>query len=221
MIMKMEKSPMLKTIPHHVAHHFEDADQEFDAAKIGMWLFLAQELLFFSALFVGYGVFRFLHPETFVHASKLLSWKMGLVNTMVLISSSFTMVMAVWMTQMDRVRVAIRLLWATAGLAMMFMVIKYFEYSAKIHHGYLPGSWFSAADAYEHLHLFFTCYFLITGLHGIHVLIGVGLILWLIRKSKQGYFHKDYYTPLEMVGLYWHLVDIVWIFVFPLLYLVG
>jgi cytochrome c oxidase subunit 3 len=122
---------------------------------------------------------------------------------------------------MNRVRESIRLLWATAGLAMVFMVIKYFEYSSKIHHGYLPGSWFSAADAYEHLHLFFTCYFLITGLHGIHVLIGVGLILWLIRKSKQGLLHKDYYTPLEMVGLYWHLVDIVWIFVFPLLYLVG
>ena len=211
---------MITRLAHHVGHHFETAEQEFDAAKIGMWLFIAQELLFFSALFVGYGVYRYLNPETFAYGSKLLSWRLGAVNTAVLISSSFTIVLAVWMAQMDRVKASIKLLWSTVGLSVLFLIIKYFEYGSKFKKGYLPGEFFFADSTVEYLHVFFTLYFLITGLHAIHIIVGIGLILWLIKRSYAGHFHKGYFTPLEMVGLYWHLVDVIWIFVFPLLYLI-
>lgn len=214
-------SKAVSFIKHKVAHHFDTTDQEFDSAKIGMWLFLAQELLFFSGLFVAYAVFRFLHPEMFIGASKLLSWKMGAVNTLFLISSSFTMVMGVREAQLNNRDRSILYLILTFVFAAFFMVVKFFEYSGKIHHGFLPGQFFSGASEFEYLHLFFSLYFLITGLHGLHVVIGMGLILWLIYRSYKSEFYSEYYTPVEMVGLYWHLVDIVWILVFPLLYLIG
>lgn len=208
-------------IKHHVGHHFDTADQEFDSAKIGMWLFLAQELLFFSGLFVAYAIFRFLHPEMFIEASKLLSWKLGALNTAFLITSSFTIVMGVREAQLNNRNQSIKYLFATFLLAACFMIVKFFEYKSKISHGYLPGINFTGVSNFDHLHLFFSLYFVITGLHGLHVIIGMGLILWLIKRSYAGEFHSDYFTPVEMVGLYWHLVDIIWIFVFPLLYLIG
>lgn len=204
---------------HEVAHHFESAEQEFDAAKIGMWAFIAQEILFFSALFVAYAVMKFLHPEMFVNASSLLSWKMGLFNTTVLITSSFTMVMAVQRTQVNKIKQSINYLYATLGLAGVFMVVKYFEYTSKFSHGIFSTKFFTAEGAFETLPVFFGIYFVATGLHGLHILIGMGLILWLILRARKGEFHSEYFTPVEMVGLYWHLVDIVWIFLFPLLYL--
>ena len=205
---------------HKTAHHFENASQEFDTCKIGMWAFISQEILFFSGIFVAYGAFRYLHPEMFVEASSHLSWKLGFFNTLVLIASSFTMVLGVYSAQKNRIKACLNYLYATFGLAALFLVVKYFEYSEKIHHGYLPFRFFSGEGVDPNLHIFFGLYFAATGLHAIHIIIGMGLILWLIRKTKKGLIHDQYFTPIEMVGLYWHLVDIVWIFLFPLLYLI-
>lgn len=211
----------IKVVEHHVAHHFDTAEQEFEASKLGMWLFLAQEILFFSGLFVAYAVFRGLYPEMFLDAHHHLSWKLGALNTVFLITSSFTMVMSVRSFQVNKIKQAIYNLIATFTFATLFLVVKFFEYSAKFHHGLLPAHWFSAEGAYNTMHLFFGLYFTMTGLHGLHVLIGMGLIGWMILRAHRGEFHADYITPVEMVGLYWHLVDLVWIFLFPLLYLVG
>lgn len=206
-------------IKHKVSHFFQNSEQEFDAAKIGMWAFIAQEILFFSGLFVAYGMMRYLHPEAFLEGSHHLNRILGTLNTVVLITSSFTMVMAVYKAQTSKVKSCANYLLATFFLAGAFLVVKYFEYSEKFHHGYLPGKFFNASGASEYLHIFYSIYFVATGLHALHIIIGMGLILWIYRKTKKGYYHKEYFTPVEMVGLYWHLVDIVWIFLFPLLYL--
>lgn len=210
-----------KFIEHHVAHHFESAEQEFTAAKLGMWAFLAQELLFFGGLFVAYVIFRYLYPGMFLDAHHHLSWKMGALNTCFLITSSFTMVMSIRSAQLSQKKATINYLVVTFLLACAFLVVKYFEYMSKIEHGYLPSRWFFGEGMYENLHLFFGIYFTMTGLHGLHVLIGIGLIGWMIIRAVRGEFYSEFYTPLEMVGLYWHLVDLIWIFLFPLLYLVG
>ena len=208
-------------IPHEVAHHFDTAEQEFETAKLGMWAFLGQELLFFSGLFVAYGIFRFLYPEMFIDAHHHLSWKMGALNTFFLIKSSFTIVMGVRSAQLSQKKPMLKYLIMTFILAFAFLIVKYFEYSAKFHHGYLPSNWFTGEGLFENMHLFFGLYFVLTGLHGLHVAVGMGLIAWLIIRGRRGEFHADFYTPVEMVGLYWHLVDLIWIFLFPLLYLIG
>jgi len=208
-------------IKHEVAHHFDTAEQEFESAKLGMWAFLAQEILFFSGLFVAYIVFRYLYPDMFIDANSHLSWKMGALNTVVLIGSSFTMVMAVRSAQVNQQKHTFYYLLATFLAAAMFIVVKGFEYAEKFHHGLLPSKFFTGVGVYENMHLFFGLYFTMTGLHGLHVLVGMGLIAWLMYRNAKGEFHEDYFTPLEMVGLYWHLVDLIWIFLFPLLYLIG
>lgn len=208
-------------IKHEVAHHFDTAEQEFESAKLGMWAFLAQEILFFGGLFVAYIVFRYLYPEMFIDASSHLSWKLGALNTVVLIASSFTMVMAVRSAQVNQQKHTFYYLLATFMCAAMFMCVKSVEYAEKIHHGFLPAKFFGGEGIFETMHLFFGLYFTMTGLHGLHVLVGMGLIAWLMYRNSKGEFYEDYFTPLEMVGLYWHLVDLIWIFLFPLLYLIG
>jgi len=203
----------------HVAHHFDTAEQQFDAAKLGMWLFLGQEILFFSALFVAYAVFRYLYPEMFFEASTHLSWQMGAINTVFLITSSFTMALAIREQQLDRQKNSFLLLGATLFFAFLFLIIKYFEYAEKISHGYLPSLFFSGHGDAETMPIFFGIYFFMTGLHAVHVLIGMGLIVWLMIRSAKKQFSSENYTALEMSGLYWHLVDLIWIFLFPLLYL--
>ncbi|MEK9726877.1 MAG: cytochrome c oxidase subunit 3 family protein [Candidatus Margulisiibacteriota bacterium] len=200
-------------------HYFKDEHQEFEACKVGMWAFLAQEILFFSGLFVAYGVYKFFNPEMFLYASSLLDWKLGFINTIFLIISSFTMVMAVFHIQHGERKKTLINLSITFLLATLFLVIKAFEYKSKFDHGYFPGMHFSGEGPFDSLHIFFGLYFTITGLHALHVLIGMGLILWLIYRVYRGNVTKEYFTPVEMVGLYWHLVDVVWIFLFPLLYL--
>ena len=208
-------------IKHHVGHHFNNSDQEFSSAKLGMWLFLGQEILFFSALFVTYAVYRFLNPDMFIDAHHHLSWKMGGLNTLVLILSSYTMAMSIHSAQNSRKKHTFYYLLITFLCAAMFMVVKAVEYKAKIDHGYVPSFWFTGEGTFETMPIFFGIYFTLTGLHGLHVLVGMGLLIWLMIKTKQGYFYADYYTPVESVGLYWHIVDIIWIFLFPLLYLIG
>lgn len=214
-------SQEIKLVDHHVAHHFDTATQEFESAQLGMWLFLAQEVLFFGGVFVAFIFFRTMYPDAFLEASKHLSWKLGALNTTFLIFSSFTMVMGVRSIQLNQIKTAIKYLWTTFGFACAFMVVKAIEYSEKIHHGLLPSPWFSAEGVHNTVHIYFGLYFTMTGLHALHVLVGMGLILWMIRRAKKGEFHSQFFTPVEMVGLYWHLVDLIWIFLFPLLYLVG
>ncbi|MCM2277750.1 MAG: cytochrome c oxidase subunit 3 family protein [Oligoflexia bacterium] len=210
------------TTTHHHAHHFASANDEFEAAKQGMWVFLVTEVLMFGGLFVAYGIFRGLYPDMFHEAHKFLAVNMGATNTLVLILSSITMVLAVTATQRGRRDRAVLFLVLTFLLAGCFLVVKYFEYAHKFHEGLLPGGYFVNQELKDpKAPLFFSLYFVMTGLHMVHVLVGMGLIAWLFRRTARGEFGPQYYTPVELVGFYWHFVDLVWIYLFPLLYLVG
>lgn len=207
---------------HHHAHHFSSAEEEFEASKQGMWVFLVTEVLMFGGLFVAYGIFRSLYPEMYHEAYKHLAVSLGATNTVVLIVSSITMALAVSSTQKGMRDRAILFLAATFLLACCFLVVKYFEYSHKIHAGLLPGGFFNYPEIkHPKAPLFFSLYFVMTGLHGLHVLVGMGLLGWLILRSVKNEFSPRFYTPVELVGFYWHFVDLVWIYLFPLLYLVG
>jgi cytochrome c oxidase subunit III len=207
---------------HHHAHHFESAEHELEASKEGMWIFLLTEVLFFGGLFCAYAVFRAMYPEMFHEAHKMLNWKMGATNTVVLITSSLTMAMAVSACQKGQRNKAIINLILTFLLACCFLVVKYFEYEHKIHDGLLPGALFHNTElTHPKAPLFFSIYFGTTGLHGFHVICGMFAILWLLWRAIRGDFDTGYFMPVEMVGLYWHFVDLVWIFLFPLLYLVS
>lgn len=211
-----------KVHEHHFAHHFNSADAEFEACKQGMWLFLVTEVLMFGGLFVAYAIFRGLYPEMFHEAHQLLQVKMGFTNTLVLITSSVTMACAVSATQRGERDRAILCLILTFLLACCFLVIKYFEYAHKFADGLLPGGYYTSHELKSpKAPLFFSLYFMMTGLHGVHVLIGMGLITWMLVRTLKNEFSPHYYTPVELTGFYWHFVDLVWIYLFPLLYLVG
>jgi len=207
---------------HTIAEHFETAEQAYGSAKLGVWLFLVTEILLFGGLFVTYIVFRSLYPEMFHEASAFLNRPMGAINTVVLICSSFTMALGVNKTAHNDSKAAARYLLITFICGATFMVIKYFEYTHKIHEGLLPGIHFSFETiAHPKAPLFFSLYFMMTGLHGIHVLVGMGLIAWVLFRTRRGDFDQTYNTPVELTGIYWHLVDLIWIYLFPLLYLIG
>jgi cytochrome c oxidase subunit III len=278
--------------PPFLQHHFETPAQQFDAGKLGMWLFLATEVLFFAGLFCAYAVYRGNHPEVFSAGHRFLDVKYGAINTVVLIASSFTMALAVYCAQTSRQTGLIVCLSLTLLGAFAFMGVKYIEYEHKIKHGIVWGKGFNpqedhgsapaathapadhsaAAPAHadvkppvvaavvagieassivtapagpaglapppvmdEHghaplspevreaknVHIYLGIYFCMTGLHGIHVLGGIAVITWLLIASIKGRFNSEYYTPVDLIGLYWHLVDLVWIYLFPLLYLVD
>ena len=210
------------TTPAHVQHHFTDSEQQRESAKLGMWLFLLTEVLLFGGLFVAYGVFRAWYPDMFYNAHKQLDVMMGTVNTIVLITSSLTMALAIRFIQVDKKKLSVWFLVLTLLFAFTFLVIKYFEYSHKIELGQLPGNLYTFTGIEgNNPHIFFSIYFAMTGLHGIHVLIGMLVIGWVLFRTRKGHFSSEYYTPVEMAGLYWHLVDLIWIFLFPLLYLIG
>ena len=213
------------SVPHHErhhAHHFKTGLEEFEACKQGMWIFLVTEVLFFAGMFMAYAVLRVFYPQMMKHVHQLLNWKMGALNTIILISSSLSMALAVSAAQRGEREKIVRNLWITLLFAGGFLVVKYFEYSHKIHEAILPGKLY----AYHELSvakapLFFSVYFVMTGIHGLHVIIGMGVIYWLIRRASRNEFGPNYFTPVEMTGLYWHFVDLVWIYLFPLLYLVS
>jgi cytochrome c oxidase subunit III len=208
--------------PDYVQHHFADAAQQRDSSKFGMWIFLVTEILFFGGLFAAYAIYRAWNPEIFHNAHKALDWRLGMLNTLVLITSSLTIALAIRSLQVGKPKPAERYLWATLLLAATFMFVKYHEYAHKFHLGELPGKYYTYTGIEgTNPHVFFSIYFMMTGLHGIHVLIGMGVILWMIIRTRKGQFGAMYYNPVEVTGLYWHLVDIIWIFLFPLLYLVG
>jgi cytochrome c oxidase subunit 3 len=206
-----------------VAHHFDDAEQQHEAATLGMWVFLVTEVMFFGGLFTAYVAYRALYPGAFGHASNHLDVRLGTTNTAVLITSSLTMALAVRAAQVGAAPARIvRWLAATMLLGSTFLGIKLVEYAHKFREGLVPGSAFAypGSDAPQ-AQLFFSLYFGMTGLHALHMVIGLGLLAWLVREAGRGRFGAAYYTPVENCGLYWHFVDIVWIFLFPLLYLIG
>jgi cytochrome c oxidase subunit 3 len=279
-----------------LAHHFDTPQQQFDAGKLGVWLFLLTEVLFFAGLFVAYSVYRAMRPEVFVYAHYHLDTNLGAVNTCVLLISSLTAAWAVRNAQLRQKTMLVANIVITIACACTFMVVKYFEYSHKVHDGLLWGPNFApkhqvyelpifkekhpeAAAYAQHLikraeekkkaaanpppagvkpepvvertptreevepllaagmigpkahdpegvsyprnaHVFFSIYFFMTGLHGLHVVIGIGIFVWLLIRATKGVFGPQYFGPIDYAALYWHLVDLIWIYLFPLLYLI-
>ena len=212
----------MSTADFPLHNHFERPTQQVDASKLGMWLFLATEVLIFGGLFVAYAVYHHLHPELFKAAHHYLDVRMGAFNTVVLLFSSLTVVLAVHGAQQGKKQMVMLNLLITLLCAATFLVVKYVEYSHKFEAGLLPGYYFTNATiaSPDQAHIFFGIYFLMTGLHGIHVVIGMIVLGWLMWRMHKNEFNPQYYSPLEIGGLYWHLVDIIWIFLFPLLYLI-
>jgi len=215
--------------PKWLAHHFDTPAQQFDAAKLGMWAFLAQELLFFSGLFVAYGVYRSWYPEMFRAAAHQLNKEMGATNTVVLLFSSLTAALAVRSAQVGNKKLTGNLILVTIGCACAFLVIKFFEYQHKFEAGLLPGRFYhphvdhlvaGAPALPANTGSFFSIYFMMTGVHGVHVVVGIGVLIWIWLRNQRGEFSKEFFTPVDIVALYWHLVDLVWIYLFPLLYLI-
>lgn len=206
--------------PPHV-HHM-DAPTAYQAAKLGMWLFLATEVLLFGGLFASFAVYRWYYLAEFHHASHHLDWKLGMVNTIVLIFSSFTAALAVDAAQHGDNKKVTKLLGTTIACGCIFLVIKYIEWSTKYHHNLFPGTpGFNSAEFNQEYRTFFGLYYCMTGLHALHVIFGMGILGWVVSKSRRNRFAPNYYTPVEVGALYWHLVDLIWIYLFPLLYLVG
>jgi cytochrome c oxidase subunit 3 len=237
--------------PRFLAHHYETSKQQFDAGRLGMWIFLVTEILFFGGLFCAYAVYRGNHPEIFYAGHKYLDVSLGAINTAVLLISSLTMAWAVRSAQLDHRRALMVLLAATLVCAATFLGIKYAEYKHKWQDGLLWARKYAptarvaeeeeqaetphdrqdvaAADNLtpqqketlaRRIGVFFSIYFAMTGLHGLHVIAGMGAIGWLLVRSYKGHFGSQYFGPVDYVGLYWHLVDMIWIYLFPLLYLI-
>jgi cytochrome c oxidase subunit III len=203
-------------------HHFDDLGQQHEAATLGMWVFLATEVLFFGGLFAAYMLYRVWYPETWGAASRTLDITLGTVNTMVLIGSSLTMALAVRSAATDQRRTLVLFLILTMVLGAIFLGIKGVEYAHKFEEHHVPGLGFHFEGAApERANLFFSLYFAMTGLHALHMIIGLGIMAVMVFMSLRGRFSARWYTPVEVSGLYWHFVDIIWIFLFPLLYLVD
>jgi cytochrome c oxidase subunit III len=215
-----EERPYYETYTH--APHWRSNDEEFDATKIGMWLFLTTEVLLFAGLFCAYAVFRMLYPEAFSNGSHYLNWVYGGTNTLVLLISSFTVAMGIHNAQKNQQFWLRFNLFFTAMCGVLFLFIKFtFEYIPKWSQGKRPGEWFFYPFATDpHEPVWWSIYYVATGIHATHVLIGIILLLWLWVKAGKGHFGPNHYTGVEIVGLYWHIVDIVWVFLFPLLYLI-
>ena len=209
---------------HHpaLAHHFDNLAQQGEASTLGMWVFLVTEVLFFGGLFLVYLVYRSTYPEAFIAGSHELDVLLGGINTAVLITSSLTMALAVHAAQTGHRRTLMIFLVVTMVLGAAFLGIKSVEYYHKFVEHHVPGPGFQFEEEYiRHAQLFFSLYFIMTGLHAVHMIIGLGIMTWMLWWSWRGTITADYYSPIEISGLYWHFVDIVWIFLFPLLYLVD
>ena len=222
--------------PQHEGHHhpsmqhqFDSLEQQKESATLGMWMFLVTEIMFFGGLFISYVVYRTRFHEIFAFASSALNWRLGAFNTAVLIASSLTMAMAIWAAQVNKRKLIVVFLLLTIALGSTFLVVKYFEYAEKFEHHLVPGPHFAPDPEHygnivkvsDKAQVFFSLYFIMTGLHALHMIIGIGVLIWLLFPSWKGKFDSSYYNPLECTGLYWHFVDLVWIFLFPLLYLLG
>ncbi len=205
-----------------LAHQFDDLEQQHEAGWLGMWIFLATEIMFFGGMFAGYAVYRSVYPGAFADASQKLEVGLGATNTIVLICSSLTMALAVHAAQVGRRRSLVGLLLATMALGLVFLGIKGIEYAHKFEHHLVPGSSFLYAEGYARdAQVFFSFYFAMTGMHALHMVIGIGLLAVLAVRAWRGAFTPQHHAGVELTGLYWHFVDIVWIFLYPLLYLID
>lgn len=205
-----------------VAHQFDDVEQQRESVTLGMWTFLLTEIMMFGGLFTGYTVYRNAYPEAFMYASHHLDLVLGTVNTAVLLGSSLTMALAVHAAQTSNRKKTVGFLLGTMLLGSVFLGIKVVEYSHKFHENLVPGANFMVdGPQATNQELFFSFYFAMTGLHAVHMIIGFGILIVITVMAWKNRFSAEYYSPVEMFGLYWHFVDIVWIFLFPLLYLIG
>jgi len=208
----------------HLRHHFATPEQQMDAATLGMWTFLITEVLFFGGMFAGYAVYRGMYPDAFASTSRYMNLVLGGTNTAVLICSSLTMALSVRAAQLSKRRDLILFLILTMIFGTIFLVIKGFEYHDKWVEQLVPGFNFRYDEAIQYAHnaqILFFLYFAMTGMHALHMVVGLGLLTFLLVQANRRVFHANYFAPVEMIGLYWHFVDIVWIFLFPLLYLIG
>jgi cytochrome c oxidase subunit 3 len=208
-----------------LAHHWDSHEQQQEASFFGMWVFLITEIMFFGGLFTAYVVYRTANQRAFALASSELSIEWGAFNTAVLIGSSLTMALAVRAASTGRRKATVGFIFGTIVLGSVFLGVKAIEYSHKFHEHLVPGPGFDASHFPEAMansvHMFFNLYFLMTGLHALHMIIGIGILIWLMVLASKGRFSPENHNFVEGVGLYWHFVDIVWIFLFPLLYLLG
>jgi len=212
-------------------HHFATEEQQRDSANFGMWIFLATEVMFFGGLFCAYLIYRGWYYNDFATASRSIDAALGGTNTAVLICSSLTVVLAIWAAQTSRRGLMLAMLVLTMLFGATFLGIKGIEYHDKFVEHHVPGSSFDFHDPIpdhpgefvnpQHAQIFFALYFVMTGLHALHMVVGLGIFTWLLWAAWKGRFTPEYHTPLEIGGLYWHFVDIVWIYLFPLLYLID
>lgn len=224
-------------LPQHL-HHFETEEQQREAGSFGMWLFLLTEIMFFGGLFLSYLVYRNWYYDAFVVGSNQLSIPLGATNTAVLIGSGFFMALGVWAAEVRKKSLLVLFLILTTLLGIVFIGIKAVEYHEKWEKHHIPGAHFDvsefvnpqayglheeplAPDRAQHTQIFFFLYFMMTGMHALHMLIGLVLLCWLTLRAHRGDFTNGYVAPIENFGLYWHFVDIVWLFLFPLLYLIN
>ncbi len=206
--------------PAWLREQFDSAEQQEEAARLGMWAFLATEIMFFGGLFVGYIVYRHTYPHAFAEASRRTNATYGTINTAILLTSSLTMALAVQASERGARKAIVRNLLLTIAMAVGFLGVKAMEYTEDVHQHLVPGPSFIARGD-SHQELFFYFYWAMTGLHALHVLIGIGLLSAIALMARRGKFSSQYHTPVEVSGLYWHFVDIVWIYLYPLLYLIG
>jgi cytochrome c oxidase subunit 3 len=213
-----------------LAHQFEDLEQQQEADALGIWIFLVTEIMFFGGLFAAYAIYRWLYFPAFQGGSHILDIRLGAANTIILLASSLTMALSVRSAQVGNRRVLVLFLVATMILGGIFLGVKAYEYNQKFVEHVVPSlDWAPegqtlariAPGGLEHAQIYFFFYFAMTGLHALHMVIGVGLLLTLIVQARRGKFSASYYTPVDVAGLYWHFVDVIWIFLFPLLYLID
>jgi cytochrome c oxidase subunit 3 len=202
---------------------FDTAEQQKDASVLAMWIFLVTEVMFFGGMFLAYTAYRSFYPDVFGAASRTLSATVGAVNTAVLLTSSYTMVLAVRAAQLGRRRALIVFLILTMLLGAVFLGVKAYEWHEKFVEHHVPGPSFhlEGEPLQGQAQLFFSLYFAMTGLHALHMVVGFGIMLVMAWRAWLGHFSAQYYTPVDVAGLYWHFVDVIWIFLFPLLYLID
>ena len=209
--------------PKYLAHHFKTMDQQTSSGKLGMWVFMAQELLFFSGLFCALGYAHLMYPDMIKQVQPTMKWHFGAFNSVVLMVSSLTMSLCVRSVRLNQSSAAIKYILVTMGCGVIFLLIKVYEWWSHMAEGLYPGKFF---DPNPHLgitsgaaHIFYGLYYVMTGIHALHIVIGLGLMSWMLWRLKNAEFNSEHYVALENTSLFWHLVDIVWIFLFPLLYL--
>ncbi len=218
-------------VRHLLEEQYRDLEQQHEAATLGMWVFLATEVMLFGSLFLGVGIYHFEYPEAFEKASVKLNWLIGGINTVVLLVSSLFVVLAVHYARLGRRGPLLRCLALTALLGLLFLGLKGYEYYTDYRDYLIPGWRFHEAEWVDreglrpeevpHVKLFLLFYWIMTGLHGLHVTIGIAALVVLMVLARRGHFSPHYYSPVDVTALYWHFVDVVWIFLLPTLYLLG